>query len=287
MNPVKHEVKSLGVVSLGRLGGLLLLMFAVPWPMAAQLEVLPMERVSAVFGGGKGDFNLLVRNQTDELVKGTVYARVFQLSSASAMPVGGNVIWKRLTVLGGQTVLEKAGLSFPSVRAVTRFNVRWSDESEATIGQSLVAVYPTNLLEELSNITAKIFFGIFDPQKRISSLLTASKVEFVNLLEGERLDSVREGLVIAGPFDSAEEITSELRNRFFKLASLGVAVVIIAPPVDDTTLPQHVLLVNGRLANISPEMLANLEADPRAQEALVQCARLTLNPAASSKELKP
>ena len=119
-------------------------------PAFAQLEILPAEQSPAVFGGDTRLVQVVFRNSGEGSIKTALKTRLFQLSSATRMPVGEAEAWKKLTVLGGQTVLETIRLKCPDVRTTTRFEIRWLDDADKAIGQTLVMVYPTNQIGRAS-----------------------------------------------------------------------------------------------------------------------------------------
>jgi hypothetical protein len=205
-------------------------------------------------------------------------ARLYQLSSSVVMPVGEAQPWRRLTVLGGQTVVESPGVKFPEVRATTRFQVRWEDDAGKVVGQTLVTVYPTNQLEQLAALAGKKPMGLFDPHGRLAVLLKSLNVESADLGQGDRLDYFHDRLAIIGPFDAARPMPKDLTKRVRRLAAGGVGVVLIAPqPWEPRLARLGVLSLNGRLVSIAPETIENIGSDPAAQETLLQCARLALN----------
>ena len=266
----------------------LLLFCAGAIHVSAQLEVLPAGQRQAVFSGEGRTVGVLFRNAGAQTVEVPLSVRLFQLSSSVVMPAGEAQPWKKLTVLGKQTVVESASLKFPDVRAVTRFQVRWLDDAGKTVGQTLVTVYPTNLLKELAALAGEKPVGLFDPQERITPLLKSLKVEFTDLGQGERLDSFHDRLAILGPFDGAQRMTRDLRKRIHALAERGVSVVLIAAqPQGARVANSPVLLLNGRLVSIAPETIGNIDTSPLAQEALLQCARLALNSNLSLTETEP
>src|SRR6476646_7383807 len=105
---------------------------------SAQLEVSSSDEQQACFGGEGRTIRIFVRNAGAESEERTLRTRVYQASSSTIMPVAEAQPWKKLTVLGGQTLLESATVNFPEVRAVTRFHVRWLDDGGKSIGQTRV-----------------------------------------------------------------------------------------------------------------------------------------------------
>src|ERR1041385_2610634 len=106
----------------------------------AQLEVLSPERPATVFGGQTQTVQVLFRNRGAERIEIPMSTRLFQLSSATAMPVNNTLPWKQLTVLAGQTIVDSLQLQFPKVNATTRFEVLWFDGAQKTVGRMPLTV---------------------------------------------------------------------------------------------------------------------------------------------------
>jgi len=266
----------------------LLLLFQV-CSAAAQLQILPAPSEQALFGGGTGAVQVVFRNPGQLPIELALKTRLFQLSSSTVMPSGNSEPWKRLAVLGGQTVLESVRLEFPSVRAVTKFDVRWLDEMEKTVGHTYVTVFPTNFLTQLVEVAGEKPPGIFDPHAQLGTVLRALRVEFVELAEGERIETFRERLAILGPFDPKQPAPSNARKHASMLAARGVNVVLVSgPPAEPPgsarrtpPLLRPVVMTTagpGRLVLVPHAAVSGLSTNPLAQEALLQAARLATNP---------
>jgi hypothetical protein len=255
-----------------------LLLCASAINVSAQLEVSSGDEPQACFGGERRTIRIFVRNSGAGSEEKTLRTRVYQASSSTIMPLGEAQPWKKLTVLGGQTLLESATVNFPEVRAATRFYVRWLDDGGKSIGQTRVTVYPAKLLKELTVLSGEKPFGIFDPQERITPLLKRLEIEFVDLTEGERLDSFQDRLAIIMPGDTTSAPPGEWHKRVPALTTRGVSVVLIARSLPATRASNHPLIfVNGPVVSMAPEVISDLETNPTAQETLLQCARLALN----------
>ena len=264
----------------------------------AQLELLSPEQPPAVFGGGTRTILLTFRNPGERLIETSLKTRLFQLTSATRMPVGEVEPWKRLTVLGGQTVLENARVKFPEVRAITKFEVRWLDDADKAVGQTLVTVYPTNLLKQLADLAGEKPPGIFDPHEQLTPLLRALKVEFDDLTEGERLETWRGRLAILGPFDVKQSPPREMQKRASALAARGVNVLLLLPNyghADSAVRAPNALrsaviirpVGTGRVVITSSELVTGLATQPLAQEKLLELARLAVTPNLPLTETEP
>ena len=264
----------------------------------AQLQILTPEQPSAVFGGEMRVVQITFRNTGERPIETPLRTRLFQLTSATRMPVGEVEPWKRLTVLGGQTVLENARVKFPEVRAITKFEVRWLDDADKAVGQTLVTVYPTNLLKQLAGLVGEKPPGMFDPHGQLTPLLRALKVEFDDLTEGERIETWRGRLAILGPFDMKQSPPREMQKRASVLAARGVNVLLLLPNYEHAdsavrapnALRSAVIIRpvgTGRVVITSSELVTGLATQPLAQEKLLELARLAVTPNLPLTETEP
>lgn len=108
--------------------GFLALLLATIYPSAAigQLVIVADDEVPCTFTGDGRQIDVRFRNPGTSPVTADLHTRLYQASSATAAPLG-EAAWKTLTVLPGQTLLESAAMTFPPVKAETRFLVQWLD----------------------------------------------------------------------------------------------------------------------------------------------------------------
>ena len=92
----------------------------------AQLQALPDKEPQRAFSGEGRKVAVLLHNPGAGPVEADLRTRLQQASSATTAPLG-EAPWKKLTVLPGQTVLESVNLTFPSIKAETRFLVQLVD----------------------------------------------------------------------------------------------------------------------------------------------------------------
>src|ERR1035437_3374124 len=132
---------------------IVLLLGIADWPVAtlSELQLLPGGDSSGVFAGEARKISTVWHNDGDKVWEGEISARIFQTSSATAVRLG-EMPWKKLQVLPGQTVIESVQLDFPAVKAETKFLVQWLENTNHIIGRTEVLVYPTNLLAELKTL---------------------------------------------------------------------------------------------------------------------------------------
>ena len=248
----------------------------------AHIQLVPAGEPQRVFGGEARTVSLVFSNEGGKSIEADLRTRMLQVASVTAVPIG-EAVWKKLSVLPGQTVLETAALDFPAVKAETRFIVQWIEGTNKVIGSTEVMVYPTNLLSELNRLAgeAEGALGIFDPQDRLKPLLKAAAVDFKDLGEGS-LEDFRGKLAIIGPFESKAQMSEGLARRVETLAKNGVAVVWILPPRNwrAKLQPSFYAAPYGDVAVIvvQPELVTDLADSPRSQLNLIHFAQLALHP---------
>jgi hypothetical protein len=251
-----------------------------PLAVSAQLLALPDKEPQRVFAGQWQAITVLFHNTRDVLAEANLRTRLCQASSATAAP-WGEAPWKTLAVLPGQTVVESVKLTFPPVRAETRFLVQWLDGSNKVAGITQVLVYPPDLLKDLKPLAGEGILGVLDPQNQLKPLLQAAAVEYQDL-EDTGLENYHGKLALIGPFQSEAQMRESLKGRVKALARKGVAVVWIQPPPTERqelnpsfyTVPEG----KGAVVVVLADLVANLPEKPQAQLNLIQLARLALNP---------
>jgi hypothetical protein len=250
----------------------------------AQLQ-MEADESSRVFAGTTQAVSTRWCNIGEAIIETDIRIRTMQLSSATAA-VSGEMPWKTLRVLPGQTIVETGQFAFPAVRAETRYLVQWVDGFNRIAGASEIFVYPTNLLSELQPLVGKEGgLGVFDPQNELKELLKNVGVDFVDLGNTE-LEKFRGKLAIIGPFDSKTLADSVATMQIKALAKNDVGVVWVQPAVGDSRSPNETLqpsfyaVPENQTAAVvvQPEMVANLARNPRSQLNLIYFCKLALHP---------
>jgi hypothetical protein len=126
-----------------------------------------------VFAGQARPITVVWRNISDKTVDTEIRARLYQTTSATAIPLSEK-LWKKIEILPGQTVLESAQVDFPEVRAGTVFLIQWLEDTNRVIGKTEVLVYPTNLLKELKPLLGEDIPAVLDPNDELKPLLEAN-----------------------------------------------------------------------------------------------------------------
>ncbi|HSU54703.1 MAG TPA: hypothetical protein VLT36_11645 [Candidatus Dormibacteraeota bacterium] len=248
-------------------------------PAFAGLELLPPSEPPSIFAGSSKAIPLLWRNGGDEILTSNLHFRMYQASSATAMPFM-EAPWKQLTVLPGQTVVESARLDFPTIKTETRFIVQWLDPTNRALGNSEVDVFPARLLSGLSTLAAPEGMGVYDPGNCMKPVLKDAGVDVVDL---QQFAAFEGRLALFVPSSALTEPGEDVIERVKGLAKTTAAIVWIVPPrVPPAPLQPTFAILTLRKASIvlaQSSLVTNLAEDPRAQLKLVELARLALHPA--------
>jgi hypothetical protein len=260
----------------------LLLLLAACWPVVAcaQLQLLPDREPQRVFAGNARKITVIWHNAGDKSAGADVRTRLYQTSSATAVPLSEKT-WKKIEILPGQTVLESALMDFPAVNAETRFLIQGLEGTNQVIGKTEVLVYPTNSLSELKPLLSEENLGVLDPNDELKPLLKQNHVEFSDLGESA-LEDFQGKLAIIGPFSKKAQMREGLAPGVQKIARKGVAVVWIQPPPGpkDQIKPSFYIVPEGKgpVVVVQADLVANLPEDPKSQFNLVYFCKLALNP---------
>jgi len=246
----------------------------------AQLQLLPDREPQRVFAGEARKISTVWQNAGDQTAEAEMRARLFQTTSATAVPLTGKP-WKHLEILPGQTILETAQLDFPDVRGETQFLVQWLEGTNRIIGKTEVLVYPTNLLKELKVLMGENVLGVLDPGNELKPLLRQNRVDFVDLDEAS-LGDFQGKLAIIGPFQSKLQMREGLAQSVQRIARKGAAVVWMQPPLgpQDKIKPSFYVVPEGKgaVVVIQSDLVANLAENPRSQLNLIYFSKLALTP---------
>ena len=247
---------------------------------AGPVSVLPEGHPWHVFGGGVREIVVRVQNSTNTPVSVEFGARLFQLTSATAAPVG-TVPPRRISLPVGQGGLERFRIEFPAVRAETRFRLQWSADG-ASAGGTEVWVYPAQILAGIGTLTQGKAIGVHDPDGRIRPALTEAGIVTIDLSGMDPADF--EGtLAIYAPALTAAKVPPGRRAEVRALAERGVAVVWFQPPVEprDEPSPRYRTVPVGPSAVVvaDGEPVARLAEAPDAQRLFLHLVREALKPA--------
>jgi hypothetical protein len=245
----------------------------------AQLQLVAAAETPCVFAGEGRTIPATFHNPATNAVQADIRTLLLQASSATAAPLL-EAAWKQLEVLPGQTVLESAPFSFPSVKAETTFIIRWQNGPEL-LGTTEVRVYPDNLLQTLKPLAQDTAIGVLDPQNQIKPLLQNARIDFADLARCG-LEAFSGRLAIIGPFADATQMPTDIAKQARALAKRNTGVVWLQPPPGkhDQLRPSFYSVPAGAAAVIvaQPDQVAGLADDPRAQLRLVRFCELAVHP---------
>lgn len=246
----------------------------------APLQVLPDRHPQCEFGATAQKISVTWKNPGDARARADIRVRLLQASSATVMPIG-EIPWKRLEVLPGQTILESVPLDFPAVNAETTFLIQWLTETNRVTGETQVLVYPTNLLGELKVIASEGDLGVLDPSGELKPLLKQNDVPFLDLGEMSLADFSGK-LAIIGPFRSKAQVREGLAWTLRRMARKGTAVVWIQPPPDPGAdiKPSYYTVPEGKgsVVIVQPDLVADFSSNPKSQLNLNYLCKLALKP---------
>jgi hypothetical protein len=86
-----------------------------PLTAIAQVELVPEATPQTVFAAGPQEVRVTLHNPGSQTAEADIQTRLFQLTQASAVPIGDVRPWKKMQVLPRQTVLETVTIPFPEV----------------------------------------------------------------------------------------------------------------------------------------------------------------------------
>ena len=233
---------------------------AALWPLAAtaQIELVPDAEPPAVFASRPQNIRVTLRNIGDTIATSDVQILLFQLTSATTVPIGKARSWKRIQILPRQTVLETLPLEFPAVRSSSRFRVELLG-----IGPMEVTVYPNDLLKRLSVLAGEPPLGVYDPDGQLKPLLKQAAIGAADF-ETEPTDS-KLAIVWSNGRILPESVESRVKKGMSAVwirtstvptsyaARIGAGVVVMTPEaalrgLADSPLPQLTLIRVAELA---------------------------------------
>jgi len=238
---------------------LLIGMFLSPLLAYGQLVLVADETPATIFAGQPAAIRVVFRNTGDAAVETELHTRLYQVAAGVRMPVGEAQLWKKLTVLPQQTVVESFPITVPEVKTASRFQIEWSE-----LGRTEVVAYPGELLKQFRALAGNQPVAIFDPEAKLRPLLKKAGVEFTDfeIATGE----ARLALVW-----SEKRLPESITTR----AKKGMAVVWVRPQ----KLPAFgVRLEAGTIMLVPATQLDGVANSPLAQVQLLRYAELALQP---------
>jgi hypothetical protein len=245
-----------------------------------QIQMVPDKQPQQVFSGEARKICVIFRNNSEDAAETVLRARMYQASSATAVRLR-EFARKKLSVLPGQTVLERASIDLPDVNAPTLFLLQWIDAQERVLGWTELLVYPEYLLKEINPLIGEYPLGVFDPQNRLKPLLEHSSVSFVDLADAG-FECFTGKLAIIDSSDPFTGVDVNMRNKILLLVKRNAAVIWIQPPGRQKeiitpsfyTVQEH----GGAIVILQASMVSDLARNPKSQLNLIALSRLALNP---------
>jgi hypothetical protein len=252
------------------LTGVLAAIFIAVTDTRAAVEVLPERAAAAVFGGGRREIALRLRNSATTPATFDLRHRVFQASAALIAPLGDIQLCKSLTVGAGQTTLESFEVELPTVRSETLFQIAWFD-GERKIGATAIRAFPDNLLQHLGSMVDAKPVGLVDPDDQIKAAL--NPVRTTLLKEAEDILAAEVPLILVGPM-ALQNRPAGLAAALKKKAASGTGIVWLqAPSPREPADWPPVFVVNegaGHIVVANAALIADLSVSPRAQQSLIR-----------------
>lgn len=261
------------------LAGLAACLIAMP---ALALEVVRLPEPQHVFADGKRTVEVRFRNDAAEPIRIEARLQLLQLTSATAVPLGGARTWKTFTVLPGQTVIENAVIEFPKLRVSTRFAARWLDADGKVLGVTEVWAHPDSVLDTLKLLAGGQPVGLGDETGALRPVLAARGIAVSELNRAESWIEFRGRLALVVSKPAANQDGLRLDAAALARAKEGLAVVWFRPqPATSPSVPllaERVTTGRGAVVLAPASTLDGLHLSPAAQLTLVRMAELALSP---------
>jgi hypothetical protein len=265
------------------IGMALILTLSTAAAAQAPIEFPPDGSTSVVFGGKPQTLEVRVRHPSSagaapvsDRTEFAICFRLFQEASGVAAPLGPARAWKRLSILPGQTLIEKASVEFPAVKHVSNGLVRWETEDGNGLGSTRVRVVPTNLLTELKTLTSGGSMGVVDASTAMTALFEGAGLSVEDLADLPRPQEAQVILVMPG--ELAETQPALLARRVRSWVESGRTVVWFKLDLSGWTGPwaeRH--LGQGSLVTAEAGMVERLDT-AEAQWRLVNLMRWACRP---------
>lgn len=250
---------------------------AFPLSLAAQLAVSPEPETPSVFSGEPAGIAVLVGNGGRETVKVGLVTRVFQLSSATKIPLSEKQPWKELEVLAGQTVREKIELTFPALAEPAFYRVEFANAAGEPFGAMPVRACPRNVLQTLARWSGERPVGVLEAGGKLGDLLKKNGVTTTEIT-GESAADFRGPLAILRSADGSAAEKQRLRTIAATLAQRSVAVLWLQPAPAGIERETRTIGKTAPVCELALRDFDRLENSAAAQMRLLESARFLLFP---------
>ena len=223
----------------------------------------------AVFGGRESVLRIELKNTTDREIEGPASFRIWQVTKGVAMPVGEVLEWKRVKILGGQTLLDELRVTLPRVQAGSHFVVKVRVANDL-IGEAIVNAYPANLLRQVQPLLEGGAIGLLETELSPAPFLAQG----FDVTAAIRLKNFSGALLVVGEGVS-EAGTVEQIHKWSERG--GRVIWLKAADVEKpATIPSALVKRIGRgvIVEVESRALTDLGNSPLAQLNFVRAAQM-------------
>ena len=176
--------------------------------------------VSAAFCAAEIVVPVRIENRGGAAVETKFFTRLWQMSSATLVPLGEAAAWWNGRVEAGAVVSESVKIAVPEFRAATRLRLQILDADRSPVARfEWVAIPRKWLHDELAALPA--LPALYDPQKLIAPAFAKLGIEFATVPDAEGLAALTGPVVIVV---SRDGLLAESAQR---LAARGRGVVFV------------------------------------------------------------
>ncbi len=187
---------------------------------AELLSISFREPGSVGFAGSEIAVDVRIESRGSAVVETKFSTRLWQMSSATLVPLGEAAAWWNGRVEGGAVVNASVKIAVPEFRAATRLRLQILDADRAQVARcEVVAIPRTWLRDELAALPAPP--ALYDPQKLIAPAFTKLGIEFAAVRDAEGLAAFTGPVVIVVSPDGS------LAESAQKIAARGRGVVLV------------------------------------------------------------
>jgi hypothetical protein len=190
---------------------------------AADLEVSFPNPPIASFTGEEIAVPVRIKNRGGSALDAEFFTRLWQMSSATLVPLGEMVPWWNGRVEAGAALVAHAKIAVPEFRAATRMRLQILDADRAPAARvEFVAIPRKWLHDELAALGAPP--GLCDPQQRLAPAFRKLDIEAAPARDLEQLAALTGRVVLIIPPEDQIATVVEAAQR---LAARGCAIVLI------------------------------------------------------------
>ena len=199
------------------------------------------------FAGTELAVPVRIENRGEAAMDAKFSTRLWQMSSATLVPLGEAVPWWEGRIEAGKSADAIAKIALPDFRSATRLRLQVLAADGSPAGKVDVTAIPRDWLRgEIAALPAPP--TLYDPGSRIASAFAKLGIETVPVREAADLANVRASLVvIVSPQEQIESLTAAAQ----RLVARGVGVAFIQT-VETTAKDAMILAPGTDLADSAP-----------------------------------